>query len=290
MEEISMKKNWKHPILGVILLSFLMIMLTSCGNDKRREEKTLNKTNTSKQEQSEDSYVYQASFQSIEIPCTDISSSCMYDGKIYMTGSQYEDGKTEDDYTYTVYFLSCNLDGSDMKQKKLDFKETEFIEYMGIDQEENLRIVTMKYHYNEKTGSSKSEAFLYTVDREGTILDTCKLKSKDKGNFYVGTVLIAGDTLYTAGNKKIYTFNMKGKPEKTYDFGSSISAMAFTEEGFYAYGYSGSGSDGNFTMKGIDTKTGEVGKPVDFGGYRINNATLCTREHAVYMNDSNNVY
>ena len=284
------KKNGKRPIIGIILLSFLMIVLTSCGNDKKGEEKTLNKTNVSKQEQPEDGYVYQASFQDIEIPCTDISSSCMYDGRIYMVGSKYEDGETEDDYTYTVYFLSCNLDGSDMKQKKLDFKETEFIEYMGIDQEENLRLVTMRYDYNEKTGSSKSQAFLYTIDKEGTIIDTCKLKSKDKGNFYIGTAYMAGDTLYTSGNKKIYTFNMKGKPEKTYDFGSSISAMAFTEEGFYAYGYGGKGDNDSFIMKGIDTKTGEVGKPVDFGDYRINDATLCTRENAIYMNDSNNVY
>lgn len=283
------KEIWKKSLMGVILLSVLAIVLTACGGDKgnKGDEKKSKKTSM-EQSQSEDGYVYKASFQNIEVPCDDIVSSCMYDGRIYMIGSKHEEGKTEDDYTYTVYFLSCNLDGSDIKQTKLGLKETEYIEYMGIDKEENLRLVTMRYTYNEKTGNMKQQSFLYEADREGTIINTYELKPKDKsGNFYIGSAMIIGDTLYTSANRKIHTFDMEGKPSKTYNFGSSISDMTFTGEGkIYAYGYEGEG----FLMKELSMETGEFGNAVNFGDYRINNAMLCAGENTVYMNDSNNVY
>ena len=259
---LNFKKHGKW--IGIFAVILIAIIGITCLTNSKMEDKD----------------IYQTSFQNIELPCNEIINSCLYDGRIYMIGSKYEKVKAKN--TYTAFFYNFNLDGSDIKQTKLDFTETKLVQYMGIDQEKNLRLIT----------TNKKQTFLHTMNKEGTIINTCKLQPKDSKYFYVESALIAEDTLYTSYKKSIYTFDMKGNLKKVYNFGNNISEMTFTEKGqFYVYGYNGNGSNNdNFFIKELNIETGQIGNPINLNNYRIHNATLCTSKNNLYMNDSNNVY
>jgi ABC-type glycerol-3-phosphate transport system substrate-binding protein len=284
-----MKKNvWKKSMALVLLVFAAALTTTACSGKKDQET-------SSKKTQNE--YVYQPSFQDLDVDVDYINSVCFYDSSIYMYGSRWVENKkkgTSKDYSYLI---KCDIDGSNLSCAELKgLKKTEYVSSMLVSDGE-IYLMTYNYVYNEKTGEDKQTYYLHTFNEKGKITDTVELDKKvstsgeDEEGFYIdkSNTFIAQDTLYIASDKKIYTFSVKdGKKGETYKNDSYIEAFFRTDDGkMYISDY----SDDKTGVKEFDPETGNFGSLIDFGDYSIYNMDIQDGEgNVVYINDSGKVY
>ncbi len=163
------KRLWKKPLAVLMLSTALAMTLTACGEDK--------KETASKEVKSE--YIYQSSFQTVDIGIDGIDNACMKDGRVYLYGSQWvEDKKDKEGGGKTHnYFITCNVDGSDVQKTELKgLKENEYSNMFVLDEDGQFRLLTQCYEYNEKTQESKESYFVHTLNEKGKITDTVELK------------------------------------------------------------------------------------------------------------------
>jgi ABC-type glycerol-3-phosphate transport system substrate-binding protein len=286
-----MKKNvWKKSMALVLLVFAAALTTTACSGKKDQET-------SSKKTQNE--YVYQPSFQDLDLDVDYINSVCFYDNSIYMYGSKWVENKKKGDGKDYPYFIKCDTDGSNLSCTELKgLKTNESVSSM-LASDDKIRLVTSKYSYNKKTGEDKQSYFLHTVNEKGKITDTVELQKKistsdeDEVDFYIdrSNTFIDRDTLYIASDQKIYTFSVKdGKKKKTYksEKSSYIEAFFRTTDGkMYISDY----SDEKTGVKEFDPETGNFGSLIDFGDYSIYNINIQNGEgNVVYINDSSKVY
>ncbi len=288
------KRLWKKPLAVLMLSTALAMTLTACGEDK--------KETASKEVKSE--YIYQSSFQTVDIGIDGIDNACMKDGRVYLYGSQWvEDKKDKEGGGKTHnYFITCNVDGSDVQKTELKgLKENEYSNMFVLDEDGQFRLLTQCYEYNEKTQESKESYFVHTLNEKGKITDTVELKrDKKKSNeddyFYLdrSRVVFLDGKVYAAMDTKIYTFDEKGKAGKTYENegGNYIQCLMKSAEGkLYVYGWINQGEESKNVLREFDPETGKFGDSVDFGEYNIYNLSVYPAEGSnVYINDGNNIY
>lgn len=289
------KKLWKKPLAALVLSTALTMAFTACGDKEK-------KSTASKDVKSE--YIYQPSFQTVDLGVENISNACMKDGKVYLYGSEWvEDKKDKENGGKTYnYIITCGIDGSDVKKTELEgLKENEYPSIFLLDQEKNLRLMTQLYDYNQETGESKQSYYVHTLNEKGKIESSIELKKEQKKSdqedyFYMDSrnTVFSNGNIYVAMDKNIYTFNEKGKAGKVYESedNSYIQSLIQSGEGkLYTYGFMDQGEKSKNVLREFDPEKGEFGDPVDFGEYSLYNLSVYPGEGSnVFINDGNNIY
>lgn len=279
------KKNLRKPLAAMLLATAMTAAFTGCSKNGKEQ-----KTSTTA-ERSE--YVYQPTFSDINLDVDYISSSCIADGTIYMMGTKWSEKESKE----TQYFITCGIDGSDLKQNVFKgMKKNEYVSVFTSDDQGKLRVLSQINDYNKKTGENKESYYLHTLNEKGKITDTVELQKKKKKSedeyfyFNTGGTAFSGGKLYIVVDTKIYAFNENGKEEKTYqdDNNNYIESMVASSDGkLYIYGYQGE----KYAIREFDPSSGKFGKSMDFGDYSIYNAKMSAGEgNVIYINDNNNVY
>ncbi len=280
---MRLQRLWKRSFRAVLLVA--VFSLTACSGKK---EEKVSSDNTQKE------YVYQPSFEEVDLGMKEyIGSSCLDDGRLYVNYSEWiEDKKNKEGGFSKNYFLSCALDGSDVKKTELkEFKKNEYILNMFLDGEGEKRLLTQK----------KQKYTLYTLGDDGKVTDSVELvlKKKDKsaGNeedsFYPNYMTFSEGVLYVGtGDMKIYTFDEKGKQGKTYEALSYIENLFSTPDGkVYVYGSGGEAEEYRMGFQELDTQTGKFGAFSSLGDYDLYNVSIMQGEGSrIYLNDRNSVY
>lgn len=285
------KQLWKKSVTAVILATAIAMTFTACGGKRDGKKASVdtadNKVeNTVKKNTGEEDYIYQASFQNIGVSF-DVANVCMHEGRVYMIGSEYQEGKKKDSYSYKAYLVSCKLDGSDVKKSEVKLKETEYVQYFDMDGENQLRLLVTLFTYDEKTQESKSKDYIYTMDVNGKIKEKCEVKKKND-DFYIRDAILSEDMFLAVSGSKVYTFDMKGKQGKVYELGRNIEDIVQTEDGkVYVYTY----YDDSYMLKELNMESGDFKEVVRLDFYHIYNVDMhAGKGKDIYINDTNNVY
>lgn len=287
------KQLWKKS-LAVFTLAAAMTAITACGNTSSKGE------DQKKQEtQQQNEYVYQSSFQDIDVDDIYVSGTLYKEGTLYMLGSKWvEDKDSEYGGKSYQYFITCAADGSDLQKNELEgLKKNENFTNMIIDDKGQIRMLTQIYKYNEKTQKSKSSYHVHTLNEKGKIKDSVELKREKKSSnneydeFYLssGSIAFLDDKIYVAVNSTIYSFNEKGKETKTYELENYIDRLIQTPDGtIYVYGYTGE----KYGLKEFNTETGKLGEAIEFKDYNIYNVNSVSfgEGNDIYLNDRSDVY
>lgn len=286
------KKLWKCSFIVVALIT-VMIGFAGCSEKKEEKKETISSQDI------QEEYRYQSSFQNISTKADYITNACIRDDIIYMSGSKWieneEDKKNEKE---CIYLIHCAMDGSNLKQTELKgLQEKESPTVLMIDDKNQLRLLTQKYEYNEKTKKSKSEYYIHTLNENGKVIESIELKKGKKQSeddyFYpeAGRTIFYNGKIYIATGNKIYCFDEKGEKEKIYEIkeGRYIESFVLTSnQKTYLYGNIGD----EYGLREFDLETEKVGECIDFGNYRISNVQKIRagKGDKIYINDGNSLY
>lgn len=286
------KKLWFAAIMLSAALT-ATFSLTACGSDKETVSKDV-----------KSEYIYQSSFQTIDTSVEGISNACMKDGRIYLYGNQWivdEDEKMKDGKYYN-YIMTCNVDGSDVQVTEFEgMKENEYVSVFALDDQQKLRLLTQRYEYNEETGESKNDYYVYTLNDKLKIEDTIKLKKEKKKSdpeyeyFYLDSrsVVFLDGKIYAGVDTKVYTWDEKGNAGKIYENDNNyIQCLLKSGEGkMYVYGWINEGETSRCVFREFDPETGKFGDKIDLGDYNIYNLSVYPAEgNNIFVSDGNNIY
>lgn len=286
-----MKKKQGKQFLTNVLLFVMAILFTACGKDATETSKT----NTRSE------YLYQPTYQSIEIKMDYIQSACKKEDRIYMYGSTWEEAKEKNGEGRSIYYIaSCNIDGSDLQEKEIKgLKDNEYVMSLAVDDKDQLLFMTQEYEYNEETGEDKQYYRIHRLNQKGKIEDTVELKKDKKDSdeyFYLDSncVVFLDGMIYIGMDKKIYSFDEKGKAGKSYEIEEDmyIQKLILSAEGkLYTYGWLNEGDSGKQVFIEFKPKEGKFGDPIDLGEYNIYGQSMHLSESSkVLVNDGNNIY
>lgn len=286
-----MKKKQGKQFLTNVLLFLMAILFTACGKDATETSKTSARSE----------YLYQPTYQSIEIKMDYIQSACRKEDKVYMYGSTWEEAKEKNGEGRSIYYIaSCNIDGSDLQEKEIKgLKDNEYVLSLSVDDKDRLLFITQEYEYNEETGEDKEYYRIHRLNQKGKIEETVELKRDKKDSdeyFYINSssLVFLDGMIYVGMDKKIYSFDEKGKEGKSYEIDKEMyiqSLILSTEGKLYTYGWLNEGDSGKQVFMEFNPKEGKFGDPIDLGEYNIYGQSMHLSESGkVLVNDGNNIY
>ncbi len=274
-------QRWRKRFLFSVIV-IAVLGLTACSG---KEEKKASSDNTQKE------YVYQPSFKEVDLGTKEyLGSSCIDDGRLYINYSEWIEDKENKEGGYSKnYFLSCALDGSDVKKTEMKaLKNREYVLNLFLDDQGEKRFLTKR----------KQKYFLYTVGDDGTVTDGVELilkkEGKDAGDIYPVYMAFSDGILYVgSGSTKIYTFDEKGKQGKTYEAPDYIEGLFTAQDGkVYIYGSDGEEEDYRMGFQELDTQTGKPGtfSPLE-EDYDLYNVSIMQGEGSrIYLDNHSSVY
>lgn len=291
----------------IILTAAIITSLTACGNGSSGESEKNNnlvqsqkgtekaKQTESEQTESEQEYVYQPFFQKMNTKSTSFSYMCELDDYIYMIGNRYEENEETGEYIKHTYLVECTADGNNQKETELELEKDEYINAMTVNKNNQLYILTYTSSYNEKTQESKSNYYLKTLEKDGTIKEDHEIQMKEENqqSIYLGgrtTVLTENGSIYTCDmNNIIYYFDENGKQKKSYDVKNSIDNIVSIQDEIYIFG--SFGKENSYAVRKLNTETQKLEEAKKVGEVSIYNAeSYGSKDGMVYMENQDALY
>ncbi len=273
--------------LAIAVLAFVpAVSFTACGNGKDK--------GTDKEEKPE--YVYEADFKELgNMKMDSLSRSCFNDGQIYMTGAEIDYGKDYEINSLKNYLLQCTAESNNIDKTEISgLKKGEYINTLLLDDGKNLCLVTSVQNYNKNENRNNTQYYMMQLDKSGKTSGRIEIKpdKKELDNFYLSdNVIFADGKLIVYFDKKIYTFNKDGLPDKTFELDDYIESV-FTANGGKIYILSYKEGAGGLCISEFDLKTGKTGEPAGLGNSTIYNITKVKEavNGNIYLSNSECLY
>ncbi len=259
---------WK-PLQTIIFILCFAFCLAGCGKDSRTSSNRPAPANDTQEE-----FSYQASFLEVDSGLDKISACCIQEDAIYLLGNKYAENKNKS------FLLICNQDGSIRSKKFLKkLKDTETPIRFLEDEQSRLYLLTKK----------ETAYYLHALNKQGAITKTVKLQSEQELylDSSVSSVIFHGN-LYLAAANGVYSFNKKGRQEKTYFIPkSTIKNLFLTSSGkLYAYAFDTYHIDTDAFFAEYDEETDSFQKLSDIKGYRSDSISILPKDgETVYIGD-----
>lgn len=260
-----------------ILMVVWSIIFTACEKQEKRNA-SLNNI--------EDRDIYQASFQDTDVFFDEIVNSCMKDDCIYIIGKVYTEGKKEQNTISKTFLVGYTLDRRKKEQIEIMLKKNEYICCLEMDNKNQFHILIGKENYDKEKQKNKQKYFVYTINKEGNIIETYKLQWNKQR---IDDIDIKEENIFISFGSEFYIFDLQGKQKKRYDFKSDINDFVQMENGqVYLYGK----FDNKWVLKKLDIETETFKEDISFDSYNIHNGTtMCAGwENEIYISDENNMY
>lgn len=273
---------WKH-LAAMLLMSIMITTIGGCNNKKQ----------SVRQEEDVTDMTYEATELVIDGIQGEIYSYLVKNDKLYLyTYEETPDNKEnlEEAGTEAIRFYCANLDGSNLKEIKLDLSETEYFSSIGI--EDDGTFIGMI------AADSQNNVDLVRFDENGKELlraNITELLKIEKDTLTSRIFMDDKDNVLLIGNSKVYILdrNFKLKNEVKIEDGWQLMDIALAKNGQTVCVESGQNSGEVLTrVRNLDVEKGKWGEELklDFNAYLGSDYIMNGIDSDIYYKSDSGIY